>query len=67
MNMILCRGGQLIGILGVVLMVVTVIARLAGNFTLGGVATGTLFLAAIGAVSMGCFLMLWLVVESGRR
>ena len=66
MNAVLFRGGQLAGVLGVLLMVVSVLARLAGKFTLGGYATGTLLLAGVGAVGVGCFLLLWLLAERGR-
>lgn len=67
MSTVLRRGGQLVGLLGILLMGVSAVFRLGGNFTLGGFETGTLFLAGIGAVSAGCFLMLWLVVETARR
>lgn len=64
---LLLRVGQLAGLLGILLIVVSVVARLAGRFTLGGFATGTLMLAGIGAVSVGCFLLMWLLAERGRR
>jgi len=67
MNDLLLRGGQLAGAVGVLLMVVAVLGRLAGRFSLGGFATGTLMLAGIGAVSVGCFLLLWLLAERDRR
>ncbi len=62
----LLRGGQLVGLIGILLMAVGVLARLAGYFHIGGFATGTLMLAGIGAVSVGCFLLLWLLAQ-GRR
>jgi hypothetical protein len=64
---LLLRGGQLTGLIGILLIVVSVVARLGGKFTLGGFATGTLMLAGMGAVSVGCFLLLWLLAERGRR
>lgn len=67
MNAILLRGGQAAGILGVLLMVFAAIARLAGNYTLGSVATGTLLLVGIGAVSVGAFCLLWLLVGRVNR
>ena len=67
MNALLLRGGQLAGLLGIVLMVVSVAGRFAGRFWLGEFQTGTLMLAGIGAVSVGCFLLLLLVVERGQR
>jgi len=66
-SLLLLRGGQLAGLIGVLLIVVSVFARLGGKFTLGGFATGTLMLAGIGAVSVGCFLLLWLLAERGRH
>jgi len=65
MNSILLRGGKLAGLVGILLIVLSVAARLAGKFTLGGFATGTLMLAGVGAVSVGCFLLLWVMAERG--
>ena len=42
MNTILLRGGQAAGLLGFAVIVVAALARLAGNYTLGGLATSTL-------------------------
>lgn len=66
MNRLIVRGGQAVGLAGVLLMVVSVASRLAGSFHLGGFATGTLMLAGIGAVSVGCFLLLWSLAERTR-
>ena len=66
-SVLLLRGGQLAGLVGMVLIVVAVVVRLAGRFSLGGFQAGTLMLAGIGAVSIGCFLMLWLLAERTRR
>jgi hypothetical protein len=66
-SLLLLRGGQVAGLIGILLIVISVIARIGGRFTLSGLATGTLMLAGIGAVSVGCFLLLWLLAESGRR
>ncbi len=55
--------GLLAGAFGVVLMVVSTVARLLGRFSLGGVGTGTLFLAGVGAVAAGCFFLLWVLSE----
>ena len=67
MSTVLRNGGQLVGLLGILLMVVSAVFRLGGYFMLAGFETGTLFLAGIGAVSAGCFLMLWQAVDSARR
>jgi hypothetical protein len=48
-------------------MVVSVAARLAGHYTLFRFQLVTLLLAGTGAVSVGCFLLLWVVVERGRH
>ncbi len=66
-SVLLLRGGQLAGLVGMVMIVVAVVVRLAGKFTFGGFQTGTLMLAGIGAVSIGCFLLLWLLAERARR
>jgi hypothetical protein len=67
MNALMLRGGQTVGLLGVLLMVVSVAARLAGHYTLFRFQLVTLLLAGTGAVSVGCFLLLWVVVERGRH
>ena len=67
MGAVLLRGGQLAGLIGILLIVVSAVARLAGKFTLGGFATATLMLAGIGVLSVGCFLLLWLIADRGRR
>ena len=67
MTSILLRFGQGSGLIGLVLIVASAIFRLAGHFTLGSFATSTLLLAGISAVSGGCFLLLWVLVEQGRR
>ncbi len=66
MKAILLRGGQLIGLLGIVLIAVSVAARLAGRFYLGNFQAGTLMLAGIGAVSVGCFVLVWLIADRPR-
>lgn len=62
MDNLLLRGGQAIGLLGVLMMAIAVIARLAGRFGIGPISTGSLLIASIGAVSVACFLLLWLLV-----
>jgi protein-S-isoprenylcysteine O-methyltransferase Ste14 len=66
MDALLLRAGQLVGLLGILLMVVAVAARLAGNYTLGGYATVTLLTAGAAAVSTGCFLLLLGIVQRKR-
>ena len=64
MKTLLVQGGRLIGIVGLLSMLFSLGARLAGHYTLGTYATGTLMLGGIGAVSAGCFLQLCAFVES---
>jgi len=66
MNAVLLKGGQIVGALGILVMLISVLARVAGSYTLGGYATATLLLAGIGAVSVGCFLLLWVLAERAR-
>lgn len=63
MKPVLFNVGRLAGLVGMLLMAVAVLARLMGHFMLGGFATGTLMLAGIGAVGVGCFLLLWTIAE----
>ncbi len=67
MNAVLYNGGRLAGVIGLLLMAISIVGRLAGNFTLGSFATGTLMLAGIGAVCAGAFLLLWAVAEHLRH
>jgi len=67
MNAFLLRTGQLVGLLGMVLMALSVVARLTGRFALGDFQIGTLLLASVGAVTAGCFLLLWSIADRGQR
>lgn len=67
MNALLLRGGQLAGLLCIVMMAVSVAGRLTGRYMVGDFQAGTLMLAGIGAVSVGCFLLLWVVADRARR
>ena len=66
MNAVLLKSGQMVGALGILIMLIAVLARVGGSYTLGGYATATLLLAGIGAVSVGCFLLLWVLVERAK-
>jgi hypothetical protein len=63
MNMILLRGGQAIGILGLLLIAAAVIVRLSGRYIVGGFETGSLLQAGIATIAAGCFALLWLLVQ----
>jgi hypothetical protein len=67
MDRILLRGGQVAGVVGMLLIAVSFVARLAGKFTLGPLATGTLLLAGVAAVVVGCFLLLWLLADNRKQ
>jgi hypothetical protein len=55
----LIYSAKIVGSLGVLLMLIAIVARLAGYYTLGGLASVTLLLAGIATVCVGCFLLLW--------
>ena len=67
MNMLLLKAGQLAGLLGIVLMVVSIAGRLSGRYALGDFQIGTLLLAGIGGVAVGCFLLLWSIADRVQR
>lgn len=67
MNSILLLGGRLAGLIGILLIAVSIVARIAGKFYLGGLATSTVMTAGIAALSVGIFLLLWLLVDRGRH
>jgi hypothetical protein len=67
MSNLLARTGQLAGLLGILLMAVAVAARLTGRYALGDFQIGTLLLASIGGLAVGCFLMLWSIADRTRR
>jgi hypothetical protein len=67
MNALLVRGGQAAGLFGILLIVVSVAARLSGRYTLGDFQVGTLLLASVCAITTGCFLLLWSIADHRRR
>ena len=67
MNTLLVKAGQLAGLLGILLMVVSVAGRMTGRYALGDFQIGTLLLASIGGVAVGCFLLLWAMADQLRR
>jgi hypothetical protein len=67
MNLLLLRVGQTAGLLGIVLMVLSIAGRLGGRWTLGDFQVGTFMLAGIGAVSVGCFFLLWSIADRRPR
>lgn len=65
MNMIL-RGGQAVGVIGLVVMALAVVSRLAGVYKIAGFESGSLLSAGIGATVAGCFALLWVLALRGR-
>jgi hypothetical protein len=65
MNVIL-RGGQAIGVIGLVLMAVAVLGRAAGRYVVGGFEAATWLQAGIGATAAGCFALLWVIAARAR-
>lgn len=51
--------GRIVGIVGLLLCALAVLARLTGHYTLGGFQAGTILVAGIAALAAACFLMLW--------
>ena len=67
MDVLLLRGGQISGLVGLVLIAVAVAGRLAGRYMLGGYSTGSLMIGGIGAICIGCFLLLLLLAGRAAR
>ncbi|AKU12832.1 hypothetical protein AzCIB_2939 [Azoarcus sp. CIB] len=65
MDRLLLLAGRLSGLGGLALCVIAGAARVSGNFWILGFQVGTLLQAGIGALVVGCFLLLW--VLTGRN
>ena len=59
--------GRLAGIVGVVLGAFAVVIRLQGMYAAGGFQTGTLLLASIASMTLGCLCYVALVAERSGR
>jgi hypothetical protein len=59
--------GRLGGIAGVVLCAIAVLVRLRGVYSLAGFQVGTLLLAGIGAMVLGCLAYLAAIAERTSR
>lgn len=66
MDQLMLNGGRAIGLLGLAIVAFAVIARLMGNYTVGGFQSATLLAGGMGALLAGCFALLW-VLTSQRR
>lgn len=67
MGNLLLIGGRIAGIVGVLLGVFSVVARLGGNYLVGGFQTGTLMQASIAAMVLGCLCYLAAIAERPQR
>jgi hypothetical protein len=67
MHRALLWGGRIAGLVGVLFVTLAVAARLAGSYWLGTFQLGTLLLAGIAAMVLGCLCLLALVVERMDR
>lgn len=63
MDRLLLLVGRLAGLLGLGLCLIAAVSRLSGNFWVAGFQVGTLLQAGIGALIVGCFLLLWVLCE----
>ena len=58
--------GRIAGLLGLLLVVGSVLLRLAGIFMVGKFQTGTLLMAGVAGLATGCFLLLWSMSARSR-
>jgi hypothetical protein len=58
--------GRIAGLIGVVLVVAAVLLRLGGVFMIGKFQTGTLLMAGVAGVVIGCFFLLWNLTGRSR-
>lgn len=59
--------GRLAGIAGVALCAIAVLARMRGVYSLAGFQVGTLLLAGIGAMVLGCLAYAAVIAERASR
>lgn len=64
---IILRLGQLSGIVGAVLCLVSILFRLKGAYWLGGFQIGTLLQAGTAAMVFACFCLLLVLSQSARK
>ena len=67
MKALIYRVGQLIGLLGILLVVFAGGARLMGHHRYGDFDAATLLRLGADAVTVGCFLLLWLIAARDRN
>jgi hypothetical protein len=59
METTLLQVGKIAGIIGLLLVIASVLLRVAGTFSIGPFQTGTVMQAGIAGLATGCFLLLW--------
>lgn len=63
MDGLLLQAGRAAGVVGILLVVISLAARLSGRFWFAGFQSGTLMLAGVAAISGGSFCLLWAVAN----
>ena len=58
--------GRIAGLIGLLLVIASVLLRLAGIYMLGMFQTGTLLLAGVAGLATGCFFLLWSLTARSR-
>ena len=59
MDRMMLLAGQTLGVLGLTMCAVAVIARIGGNYWIRGFELGSLLQVGIAGIAAGCFLLLW--------
>lgn len=67
METVLLWIGRLAGVVGVIVCLIAAGARLSGAFWIGGFQAGTLFLAGIAAMTLGCLALLMVLMMRTNR
>jgi hypothetical protein len=67
MDWLLVWIGRVAGLIGLVVAAVALVARLTGAFWVVGFQVGTIFMAGIAGLTLGCFCMLVVLTRSRQR
>ena len=59
----LALAGRILGIVGIIVCAVSVVARVAGHYMLGGFPVITLFEGGTTTLVAGCFCLLWMLAS----
>ena len=66
MDQLMLNGGRAIGLAGLLLAAIAVVARLMGHYVIGGFQAATLLVGGMGALLAGCFALLWVLTAQRR-